>query len=171
VRYVLLKHDKFNRLSPAPGRPGAGLELIERSSFADLYRVTARPIPLFEPVSGLGAREGARGATLRWALESPAVLALIAPCARCTGEFRCRLTSFNEVKRTVTIRQGRQVLARRTVRKSARLSFPLRFARRTELTFEFAPGPQRVADASPGATDPRALGIAIVEPRFVRSSP
>jgi hypothetical protein len=39
VRYVLLKRREFP-YSPRPGRPGAGFELIRRSAYADLYRVT-----------------------------------------------------------------------------------------------------------------------------------
>jgi hypothetical protein len=45
VRYVLLRHRVYP-YSPRPGRPRAGFELIERSDFADLYRVapgTAQP--------------------------------------------------------------------------------------------------------------------------------
>jgi hypothetical protein len=78
------------------------------------------------------------------------------------------MTSFDSRPRTVTIRQGDRVLARRTVSKPLSVSVPLRFMRRTEITFEFSPGPQRVSDVVPGSLDPRMLGIAVERPRFVR---
>ena len=168
VRYVLLKHDKFNPLAPDPGGPPKrGLQLIRRSKFADLYLVTAPATSLFEPVTGVGGPEGDPLAPSRWALETPAVLALEAPCDNCAGQFRARLVSFNGRPRTVTIRQGGRVLARRTVRDRTSISVPLRFRRKTEITFEFTPGPQRVMEAVPGSADPRALGIAVEAPRFV----
>jgi hypothetical protein len=169
VRYVVLKHDKFNPFSPDPGKPGKGLALIQRSSFADLYRVTAPPAPEFESGTGFGGEEGNPGARFRWAQTSPAILAVSAKCSPCAGKLRFRSTSFNGRPRRVVIRQDGRVIATKKIKNLVTISFPIRFDKRTELVFEFAPGPEAVARAMPGSTDPRSLGISVQEPRFRQS--
>jgi hypothetical protein len=167
VRYVLLKHRAYVDTIPRPGRAGKGFGLIARSSYADLYSVTARPIALFEAGSGFGGEEGTPPHRLRWAVASPAVLAIRAQCSLCVGEIRFRAGSFNERRRLLTVRQGNRVLLRRTIGSTETVSTPLQFRHRTELVFEFTPPPQPAAEAVPGTLDTRSLGIAVEEPRFI----
>jgi hypothetical protein len=172
VRYVLLKHRSYIHFIPKPGQPRNGYKLIQRSSFADLYRVTAPPsaptVAQFEPVTGFGGAEGVAGSGFRWTLASPAVLAVSANCSRspCAGQFYFRSESFEGRRRRVTVRQGGRVLARRTVSSIRDISFPIRFHRRTKLVFSFTPGPTPIAKVVRGSPDRRSLGITVEEPRF-----
>src|SRR5919108_438185 len=126
VRYVLVKHRQYIEFIPKPGHPGAGFRLIQRSAFADLYRVVAPPAATIDAVRGFDIEEGPPRYRLRWGLESPAVLQLRAACSRCVGKFRFRVTSFDDRRRKVTIRQGDRVLLRRVIARPRSFSLPLR---------------------------------------------
>jgi len=169
VRYVLLKHRSYIAAIPKPGLPGKGYQLIQRSAFGDLYRVTAVPAAAtlagFEPLAGFGWEEGVAGSRFRWILASPAVLAVSAHCSPCVGEFYFRSDSYNGSRR-LTVRQGSRVLAKRKIRTSTDVTFPIRFNRRTKLVFDFSPPPTPIARVMPGSPDRRSLGITVEEPRF-----
>jgi hypothetical protein len=164
VRYVIV-----NRGTPpgvaAPGRPGPELVPLERDDGRELYRNDAPRAPsLVWPATNFWPPEGEPDRRYAWMTGSEGELGVLARCRPCDGELRLRMTSFAQPRRVRVLLPDGPVVLDETVAPGVwrRYRAPLRFDGDTRLLLTITPGSQPA-----GAGDPRSLGVAVYEPRFV----
>ncbi|MGD0453142.1 MAG: hypothetical protein ABSB69_06055 [Solirubrobacteraceae bacterium] len=148
VRYVLLDATPASWGAwPAAGEPGAGFRLIARGSYADLYRVTARPRSpaLVAAGAGFGATLLTTG-SVNWLERTSGTIDLVGTCTSCNGVLSMTLASYSQPHKVTVFDDHGRVLARGTVGASARVAIPLHFSRHTALRLVATPGPQPVSD-------------------------
>jgi hypothetical protein len=148
VRYVLLDATptSFGRW-PAPGTPGAGLRLIAREPYADLYLVTAHPQSpaLAAAGEGFGATLLTDTGPANWLERASGTINLVGACTSCRGVLSMTLASYEQPHEVTILGSGGHVLADGAVGARGRVAIPLRFDRHTAVHVIATPGPQPVS--------------------------
>lgn len=162
VRHVVVRNGYG---LPTPRR---GFRKVAEDPSGTLYAVTAAPARSgVDALNGFDPVEGPPNEQYRWLAHSEGRVVVWARCELCVGELEFGASS-HEVARTLTVLDaGGRVLARREVPAQPwTVRVPLRFRRKTVLTFRITPGPGTVPVAA-NSTEVRPVGILMAEPRFV----
>jgi hypothetical protein len=167
VRYVVVHDEPRLEHIPKPGADVPGLTYIGGNRRAALYRVTAPPsrFTTYAP-TGFNAPEGEPPGVVRWLRENGGTLEVLGDCRKCSGVLEFYSGTFGRT-RTLTIRDSRGRPIFKDVIRSAptRVRLPLRFSRRTTLSFATDPPPDRVNAFIPGE-DTRSFGVFISRVKF-----
>jgi hypothetical protein len=149
VRYVLLDATPASYGAwPAPGTPGAGLRLIAREPYADLYLVTAHPQTpaLAAAGEGFGETLPTKAGPVNWLERASGTINLVGVCTRCYGMLSMTLASYAQPHEVTILGSGGHVLAHGTVGARGRVAIPLRFSRHTAVHVIATPGPRPVSE-------------------------
>lgn len=171
VRYVFITRIPISPPVVNPGRPGRGFQFVAKGAWglntAEIYRVTARPRgALLTLQSGFGDAEQSGPQQLRWLTARQGQLDLNGRCAPCAGRLRFTATSLARPRRLKIATQDGHVLLNRVIAAPTKIDLRLRFDRRLALVATTSPGPEPVAKAIPGSSDPRSVSVSFTNLRF-----
>jgi hypothetical protein len=168
VRHVVVDERPSGRADVPPVPPPArGLQLIDRAEGRALYRITS-PVARSFVLGGSGFFPPGGVPEWQWANRADVNLLVTASCASCVGTLHLRAASLAR-PRTLVIRDAQRArLAQIPLPVGAPIAItvPLRFARRTSLRLEVAPGTAAVPGTQ-RSRDPRTFGLLLSDTRFV----
>ncbi|MBI4897479.1 MAG: hypothetical protein HY827_03830 [Actinobacteria bacterium] len=170
VRYVLNTHVPINGGVTPPGNPGAGLLRIGKSGYADLYRVTAKPMPsVIVGSSGFDRPEAAVGRP-QWMTSSRGKIHILAACGNCEGVFRFQIHSFGRTRRVTIKAPGRKAVTLTAGPHDRRISIPVKITNGGALiAISSSPAVEQIS-ARLGGTDDRFVSVMIGAMDFTESN-